>query len=473
MRIPENGLSRSEVLDRLEAYRQHDLDWQGGRVFAYVYDPGEDVRSVVKTAYGMYLSENGLDPTTTPSVLQMEREVVRAIINLQRGDENVVGNMTSGGTESIMLAVKAARDYARATRGISEPAIVLSNTTHAAFHKAAAYLGLDVTVVPCDPDTLDVDIEGYRAAITENTVLLVVSAPNYSHGIIEDVPAVAALAAEHDLLCHVDACVGGIMLAYMRDDYDFPAYDWTVPGVTSISTDLHKYGYAAKGASVIMYRSKALRRSMIWASAATTGYPIINPTVQSTRSGGPKAGAWAALNYLGDEGYRKLTRDVMEATRRIREGIDAIAELTILGDPGMCLLAFSSDALNVYQLADAMKKRGWYIQPQFSNGPIPRNVHITVQHSSAPHVDEFLAALRASVEDVKALPPIDEDQINAMLQPVIEDFTPERFSQLTAFVGMDGGSLPEDLALINTILDLLPAPMAEQFLIEFFNELYV
>ncbi len=384
MPIPRKGRPKEEIFAELERFKAHDMDWRGGRVWAYVYDPGDEVREVVNRAYTMFLTENALDPTVFPSLLWLETEVVRMLADLLRGDEKVVGNVTSGGTESILLAVKAARDWARAERPwVKNPEMVLPMTAHAAFHKAAQYFGIRPVTVPFHPETYRADVEAMRKAITDSTILLVASAPCYSHGVVDPIPEIGALAQEHGVLFHVDACVGGIYLSFLRKmGYQVPDFDFSVPGVTSISVDMHKYGYAAKGCSTILYRDKSLRRHQIFACSGTTGYTLINPTVLSSRSGAPIAGAWAILNYLGEEGYCHIVRTVHEATRRLVEGIKAIKGLRILGQPDMCMFAFTSDTVNVFQLADEMRRRGWYLQPQFSTPFSPRSLHVSVTYGT-------------------------------------------------------------------------------------------
>lgn len=475
MNIPQTGLSKQEILTALQAFKGRDMDWKSGKVFCYVYDPGEDPAEVTKEAYLAFLSENGLDPTVFPSLLKLETDVVRAIVNLLRGDANAVGHLTSGGTESIMLAVKAARDKARVEQPhITQPEMVLPKTAHAAFHKAAHYLSVKPVIVDIDPVTFKVRAEDMENAITENTILLVASAPNYSQGVIDPIAEIGAIAQKHNLLFHVDGCVGGIHLSFMRKlGYQIPDFDFTVSGVTSISADMHKYGYAAKGCSVIMYRSKDIRKYQIFACTDTTGYTLVNPTVLSSKSGGPFAGAWAILNFLGEEGYQRIVQTVQEATRKIIAGVNAIPELRVLGQPAMCMFSFASDSLNVYQLADEMGKRGWYIQGQFSTPLTPRNLHISVTYGSAPNADALLQDLRECVEIVKAKEPIDSDSIKAMINMALQSPDPEAaFGQLAASAGLSGTELPTEMAFINEVMDALPDAVCNTFLINYFNDLY-
>lgn len=476
MQIPQNGLSKQEIMATLQAFKGKDMDWKAGKVFCYTYDPGTNPAEVTREAYMQFLSENGLDPTVFPSLLKLETDVVRMVINLLRGDSNAVGNLTSGGTESIMLAVKTARDMARFTKPhIKEPEMIVPKTAHAAFHKAAHYLSVKPVIVDIDPQTFQVRAEDMEKAITENTILLVASAPSYSQGVIDPIREIGSIAQKHNLLFHVDACVGGIHLSFMRQlGYDVPDFDFTVPGVTSISTDLHKYGYAAKGCSAIMYRSKDLRRFQIFACTDTTGYTLINPTMLSSKSGGPFAGAWAVLNFLGQEGYKRNIQTVQDATQKIIDGIQAIPELRILGKPAMSLLSFASDSINVYQLADEMAKRGWFIQGQFSTPLTPRNLHLSISFGNAGNAEVLLQDLRECVELVKVKPPIDSDTIRQMVSYALQGPDPEAaFGQLAASAGLSGSDLPSEMAFINEVLDILPDEVSNVFLINYFNDLYI
>lgn len=473
MRIPATGMPSDQILATLRNFKAHDMDWQAGRVFAYVYQPDATSAALVKDAYMLYLSENCLDPTTFPSTAKLESDVVRMLADLLQGDDQVVGNVTSGGTESILLAVKTARDWARVHRPhITQPEMVLARTAHAAFHKAAHYLGVKAVIVDFDPVTFQADLPAMEAAITPNTILLVASAPNYSQGVVDPVEAIAALAQARGLLCHVDACVGGIHLAFLRRlGAPTARFDFSTPGVTSISVDMHKYGYAAKGASVVLHRDRSLRRHQIFASTDTTAYTIINPTALSSRSAGPLAGAWAILQHLGEAGYLELTATVQAATARLIEGVNRIDGLRVLGQPAMSMFSFASDTVNVFQLADALRRRGWYVQPQFSTPRSPRNLHLSVTYGVAHNVEALLTDLAASVEEVKAQPPFDRDFVQAVVAALVDDPSPASITALMGAVGLQPGALPTESALINEVLDALPDAVANAVLIDFLNEL--
>ena len=396
------------------------------------------------------------------------------IANLLRGSPEVVGNMTTGGTESIMLAVKTVRDYARLVKpGITAPEMVLPHTAHAAFHKAAHYLGIKTVVTPFDSHTYRADVDAMRQAINENTILLVASAPCYSQGVVDPIPEIGALALENELCFHVDACVGGIHLSFMRElGYPVPPFDFIVPGVTSISADMHKYGYAAKGASVILYRDKSLRKFQFFACTETTAYTLINATILSTKTGGPMAGSWALLNFMGKGGYYRIVDQVQEATRRLIEGINATDDLQVLGNPDMCMFSFTSQTIDLLELADEMRTQGWYLQPQFSTPLSPLNLHVSVNLGTVSNVDSFLDDLRLCLEVVRRAPPVDYSALKAAVIQILANPTPDTLQQIVALGGIQGGALPERMAPINAVLEALPDSIANALLIEYFNELY-
>ncbi len=476
MRIPDKGIPKDEIFRRLEAFRADDVDWRSGRTWAYVYDPGQEAEEVIKKAYMMYLTENALDPTAFPSTLRLETSLVAMAAAHLNGTPGVVGNFTSGGTESIILAVKTARDHARAHRPqITAPEIVLPVTAHAAFHKACHYLDVRPVLVPVDATTFTADVEAVRRAITPNTILLVGSAVSYAHGVVDPIPALGALAIERGLLLHVDACMGGFLLPYFRRlGVDVPPFDFGVAGVSSISMDLHKYAFAAKGASVILHRNRDLRRHQIYACAQWTGYSIVNPTVQSAKSGGPLAGAWAVLHYFGDEGYLALARQALEATQAIVAGIDAMDDLRVLGRPQMNLIAFTSDTVNVFHIIDEMKTRGWYIQPQLGFHGSKENIHLSVNPASARWVEPFLADLRACTAIAKTIP---SGAIAAGIKDAFADVqpdqvTPEMLEQMLAMAGAGGNALPGRMAEVNEVLNALPPALTERVLVEYMNLLH-
>ncbi len=378
-----------DVLAALEKMRAHDLPTHGGRTLAYVYDSGlAEADEVGRTALASYASSNGLDPTAFPSLLQMENDLVGHAARLLDAPGDVVGSVTSGGTESILLAVQTARD---AHPEVERPSMVLPSTAHAAFHKAAHYFGVRAVLVPVGPD-FRADPEATAAAIDETTVLVVASAPSYAHGVIDPVPAIAAAAAARGVRCHVDACIGGWVLPFARRvGRDVAPWTFAVDGVTSISVDLHKYAYTPKGASLLLHRTPALRKPQFFASADWPGYTMLNSTTQSTKSGGPLAAAWAVVRTIGDEGYDGLTAQVLDGVDRLLAGLVEIPALHVVAAPDSTLVALETDgSCDVFTIADEMVAAGWYVQPQISFAGRPPTLHLTLSAATAPHVEEFL-----------------------------------------------------------------------------------
>jgi len=475
--IPQHGWSRDEVIKALSAFKADDLKSREGRVFGYTYDVGGEAEAVMKEAYMMYLSENALDITSFPSVMRIEREVVRMVADLLRGDEHVVGNMTSGGTESVLLAMKTARDHARVHKPhIKEPEVVLPRTAHQSFHKACHYFNIKPVVAEFDPVSFKADLADMRSKITPNTIMLVGSACNYGFGVIDPIEDIAAMAQEHDLLCHVDGCVGGIHFSFLRRmGAALPAFDFSVPGVTSISADMHKYGFAPKNASVVLYRNKALRRHQVFACSLTSNYALVNTTILSSKSGGPAAGSWAALKFMGEEGYQNIVRRLMEAKETLVNGINAIPGLRVLGNPDMCMFCFASDQVNVFQLQNEVKKRGFYIQPQLSTALSPPNLHISIIPSVVGNEQAFLKALAEAHEAlINSSEKLDYQAVKDMVSGLVAGLSLEEAKErLQQLAGMDGGGLPDDFALINTVIDVLPDELSDFLLEDFINEIFV
>ncbi|MCX5397029.1 aminotransferase class V-fold PLP-dependent enzyme [Streptomyces sp. NBC_00102] len=486
---PAPGRPAAEVLAELRALRGADAPTRGGRTFAYVYDAGLDgLDELTAEAYTAFATVNGLDPTVFPSVARLENDLVRAAVGLL-GVPGAQGTFTSGGTESILLAVKTARDHARTVRGVTDPQLVLPSTAHAAFYKAAHYLGVEPVVVPVDPDTFRADAAAMAAALTDRTVLVVASTPSYAHGVIDPVTEIAAAASARGVLCHVDACIGGWLLPHLRRaGRDIPPFDLSVPGVTSLSVDLHKYGYADKGASVVLYRDAELRRHQYFAHAGWPGYPVVNPTVQGTKSGGLLAQAWAALQHVGEDGYTALAGRVAEASDRLLAGLRALPGLRVLGEPAAGLVAFTvlgpdgapagegaPDLSLLLHLADEMRELGWYLQPQLSFDGLPPNLHLTLTPATVGQVDALLADLAKALVAARALEPVAVDPALAALAAGLDPDTlgPEEVAGVLAFAGLDGDAgLPGRMAPVLVLLDALPGRLKERLLAEFIGAVF-
>ena len=401
MALPEQGLSKDEVVAALAAKRTRDARWQDGRTFGMVYDGGASVHEVAEAAALMFLHDNALNTMAFPSLGEIQSEVVSATAALLHGPESAAGFLTSGGTESILMAVKAARERAKAERGITAPEMVIADSAHAAFHKAAYYFGIRVHKVPV-ADDYRADVDGMAAAVNENTVLVVGSAPQYPQGVIDPIPELAALAADAGASFHTDACMGGFVLPFMEMlGHDVPPWDFRVDGVTTISADIHKLGYAPKGASVILHRTKELRRYQTFVFDDWLGGFYASPNMQGSRPGMPMATAWAVMHHLGIDGYKRLTQVTIDAADRMRAAVRATEGITVLGDPRAHLLAIGAaaggdDRVDVFALGDAMATRGWFHDRQ---GP-PDTLHATVSAGNAPMIDEYAADLRTCMSEI-------------------------------------------------------------------------
>jgi len=474
MPFPRHGRSPDAILADLQAYKRDDVPWEAGRVFAYIYDPGPAAQQLLKDAFSLYLMENGLDPTSFPSCLALEKEVIGMAIDLVNGGSDATGTFTSGGTESILLSLKTTRDYCRHTMpGITAPEVVLPTTAHPAFHKACQYFDLKAVTVDVDEDFCAIP-QAMEAAITPATILMVGSAPSYAHGAIDPITELGEIALRRGLRLHVDACVGGMYLPFARQlGYDIPAFDLSVPGVTQLSMDFHKWGYAAKGASCILYRDRAVRRHQIFSYASWTGYAVINPGVTSSKSGGPIAACWAILNHLGREGYLKLVDAAQQASRKIVDAVAGIEGLQIMGKGLTNMLALRATDFNIFPLADEMKRRGWYIQPQFGYANSAENMHLSVGYHNVPQVDAFLVDLAEATALVRAAQRDRERfELPAELRELLVNSGPEVLDQVGDLLGGDGRTLPAQMEEINGILNQLPAATREKLLGEFVNRLY-
>ncbi|NUR73301.1 MAG: aspartate aminotransferase family protein [Hamadaea sp.] len=472
--LPDHGRSSAELLEELNTLRAADLPTQGGRTTAYVYDSGRpEVRAAAQAAYLAMLEVNGLDPTAFPSIVRLEREVVAAVASRLGGDATTPGIFTSGGTESIILAVKAARD---SRPDVANPEIVVPATAHAAFHKAGHYLGVRVKQVPVSPTSFRALPEAMADAITDDTVLVVASAPSYAHGVIDPVVPIAAAAAARGVACHVDACVGGWLLPWLADaGADIPPFDLGVPGVTSLSVDLHKFGYAPKGASVLLFRDSAMRLGAYFACAEWPGYTVINSTIQSSKGAGPLAGAWATLQSLGTSGYRSLGAAALEATRRVVRGISDIPGLRVLGTPDATLVAFTVDddpGLDVFTIADEARVRGFFLQPQLSYAGMPASLHLTLTGVSESGVDSLLATLAVAVSSARSLGPVSTDALSQIASLDFASLDDAALGALLPAVGVSFAGGTPRMAAVNAVLDGLPPASREALLTRFLSALY-
>jgi sphinganine-1-phosphate aldolase len=453
--LPDDGIPAEQVLAELRELRAGDLPTHGGRLFAYVYDPGRaGLDALAQAAHAISAHVNGLDPTAFPSLLAMENALVGAAARLLQ-EKSAVGSVTGGGTESIMLAVKAARD---SRPDLATPRMVIPSTAHAAFAKAAHYLRVALDVVPVGPD-LRASVQATAAAIKDDTVLVVGSAPSYAHGVVDPIPRLAAVAAEKNIRFHVDACFGGWVLPYLkRLGADLPDFDFTVPGVTSISVDLHKYAYAPKGVSILLHRTEELRRPQYFAYADWPGYTMVNPVISSTRSGGPIAAALATLRTIGDRGYLDLAASTRDAVSTLAAAIDQTDGVRLFAPPETTVVCFRTQDVDLFVLADELAARGWHTQPQMSFGDLPPTIHLTVTAAVAASAADFAPDLAEAVTAARARGPIDQPPLE--LTP--EMVTPELVTRLA-------GNLSDGMAVVNSMLDAASPELREALLTAFLS----
>ncbi len=407
--LPKTSTDRKKVLSKLEENRAGDSKWHEGRTFSLVYHESDEHTEFLKKAYTTYFHENGLNPGAFPSIRKYEAEVVSMAAHLLGGGEKAAGSMTSGGSESVMMAVKAHRDWAFSTKGIREPEMIFAVTAHPAFDKAAHYFGVKPVKVPVDSNQR-MELSAVKAALTPNTILIVGSAPQYPHGVMDPILDLASLAKANGIGMHVDACVGGFMLPFLRKlGRDIPPFDFTVEGVTSISADLHKYGFTAKGASVILFRDKELRRFQFFISKDWPGGLFASPSVTGTRPAGSIAAAWATLNALGEEGYLELYSRLMKTVDAYRSGIEAIG-FTMVGNPVGTIFAYTSSEVNMHVIADLMAAKGWFLDRQMN----PDSIHLTITPANEPALSQYLADLKDAHDTARAHPELAGEGMAAM-----------------------------------------------------------
>ena len=401
MALPSHGIDSHEVLSTLDGFKANDVRWRDGHAFTLAYNAGDDVLAVAEAAYAKFSTENALNTDAFPSLKRIQQDVVGIVGDWLQAGPDGAGFMTTGGTESLLMAVKAARERGRKERGITSPNVVLPTSAHAAFEKGCYYFGLESRRVPVRADWR-ADVAAMEAAIDENTVLVVGSAPQYPQGVVDPIADIAALAEARDINCHVDGCMGGVVLTYMaRLGHAVQPWNFTVPGVTSISVDLHKFGYTAKGASVIMHRNKRLRNFQTFVTDNWLGGVYGSSGVLGTKGGGAMAAAWAVMHYLGDDGYLRLTAAARQACQELAIAVGAMRELKVLAPPDSTLLAFAAAdprQLDVFALADALWKRGWYVDRQ---GP-PASLHCTVNAVHQGKIAAFTSDLRQCLDDTIA-----------------------------------------------------------------------
>lgn len=470
---PTTASTPDEIRAALATLRADDLPTHGGRTLSYVYDSGiAEADALGREALAAFGATNGLDPTAFPSLARMESDLVGIARDLLHGPPTTVGTATSGGTESLLLAVLAARE---GRPDVTAPRLVAPSTVHAAVHKAGHLFGVAVDLVPVDPVTFRADPAAMAVAMTEDTVLVVVSAPSYAHGVVDPVAEVATEAGRRGIRCHVDACIGGWVLPWLGRD---EPWDLAVPEVTSISVDLHKYAYTPKGISLLLHRDPWLRRGHLYASAAWPGYTMLNSTIQSTKSGGPLAAAWSVVHAIGLDGYARLARTAREATLDVARRVEGVEGLEVVVAPDSTLLALATDeTCDVFTVADEMGERGWLVQPQMSFAGQRPTLHLSLCAATAERVDELMDALAASVTAARSAGPVQVDPQLAAAATAIDPSALDdaAFDGLLTVAGLSGGDgaveVPRRMAEVNALLDIAPPALREALLLAVLDRL--
>jgi len=402
MKIPTTGRPPAEILNEMRTFGAGDANYEEGRTWSLVYYLGKEHTDFLKEAFGSYFSQNALNPMAFASLKRFESEVVRMTASMLHGGPEACGTMTSGGTESCLLAVKTYRDRARRLRRVRRPEMILPESIHVAFEKAAEYFGVKAVHVPVGKD-YRVDVRRVRRAINRNTILIVGSAPCYPHGVIDPIEELGLLAKRKGIPLHVDSCLGGFLLPFVeRLGHPVPPFDFRVPGVCSISADVHKYGYAAKGASVICYRNADYLQDQLFVFENWPGGVFASPALLGTRPGGAIAAAWAAMQAMGEDGYLEQAKQVMDTTRTLIDGVNAIPGLEVLGRPHMSVFAYRSTSPDVpiYAVGDKMEERGWHIDRQQR----PECLHAMVTPGHSQVAQQYLADLAKAADEVRRDP---------------------------------------------------------------------
>ncbi|WP_343211871.1 aminotransferase class V-fold PLP-dependent enzyme (plasmid) [Aliisedimentitalea scapharcae] len=396
--FPETGKRRVEILDEMDAARAGDWDWFSLNNLTASYYGGPEVAEVAKEAFVKHIGDNVVHQTGLhPSVRKYETDVIAMVKDLFNAPENAAATITTGGSESIVLALKTARDRARDQKGIISPNIIVPQSAYAVFNKLSHFLGIGVIQMQESPD-YRADVAGMEAAINENNIMLVGSCPPFPLGVVDPIAEIAGLAQKHDLWMHVDACIGGFMLPFARElGEDVPDFDFQVPGVTSMSADFHKYGYGYRGCSILVLRDEALVKWQGFAANNWNAGDYYSKNTAGSRNSGPIASTWAVFNFLGRDGFHRVTADIIKGRKAFCKGIEAIEGLEILGTPQGPHFAFKAEDLNILAVADGLMAKGWAI----NIGSKPDAILLMLSCHHYQIADTFLADLREVVDAVK------------------------------------------------------------------------
>lgn len=403
--IPARGRAKDEIFNELVTVAEEEnARWKTGQVSGTFYHAGDAHRAFLNRVASLFTHVNTIQFDVCPSMFKMESEIIAMTADMLHGDsarehnpENAVcGTMTSGGTESILMAMKVYRDWAREEKGIATPEVIIPHTAHPAFDKAGEYFGICMVHIPVSEPDFRVDPKAVEEKITPHTAAVVGSAGNYPYGLIDPLEDLSEIALRHQIGFHVDGCLGGFILPWIEKlGYDLPLFDFRLRGVTSMSADTHKYGYGLKGTSVVLYNNSNLRRYQYFNVPDWSGGLYASPTAAGSRSGGLTAATWASMIYLGEEGYLQAARRIMDVADALKAGIDMIPELTLIGDPTF-VISFRSDDVDIYHVNDFMKTRGW----RYNCLQLPPALHfcVTMPQTAVPGLaDRMVADLKEAV----------------------------------------------------------------------------
>lgn len=466
MDFPIKGRDKTALLEDLKSFKNSDLAWKKGRAFSYIYYADPQITALLSKAYEIYFSENALNPTAFPSLRKMEIETVAMCKSLFNASPDAAGVMTSGGTESILMAVKAAKNFAQ-KKGITKGQMIMPITAHPAFNKACDYFDVEPVIVPVGNDFRAIPsvIEQH---ITKQTILIVNSAPSYPQGVVDPIEETGKIAIKHQIPFHVDACVGGFVLPFVKNPR-FSPWDLSVPGVTSISADIHKYGFASKGSSVIIYNDPELRKAQFYVYTDWPGGIYASPSILGTRPGGAIAVAWTVLNMLGREGYEQQVELMLETAHAFQKFLTSFDGIKVFGNPDMCIFSIGSDLFDIYELGDEMHALGWMMDRQQN----PSAIHLSISPIHAQIFEEFKsdfekAYKRARRTDLNTL----RKNIQVKGAKVLEKVLPEKaFNKIKKAAIKGSGESVRSAALYGMMGDLRGSGTLDEMIVDFLDNL--
>ena len=405
--LPKAGIDKEKILEEIKSmYDLETVKWREGYVSGGIYHGDQEHIDFLNKVYALQSQSNPLHSDLFPSANKYEAEIVSMVATMHgKGtlshNQNVCGTVTSGGTESILVAMKTYRDRAREEKGITEPEMIVATTAHAAFDKASQYFNIKQVKVPVTGDCI-ADVNAVKRAVNNNTIVIVGSAPSFPHGAFDPIKEMSEIALKNGIGFHTDCCLGGFIVPFAEKlGYKVPVVDFRLPGVTSMSVDTHKYGYAAKGTSVVLYRDEELRHFQFYTLTEWPGGLYFSPTLAGSRPGALSAACWASMLSMGEEGYLRSTKAILETADKIREGVKSITDLKIMGNP-VWIFAFASDTINIYEVLEQMTQRHWNLNGLHK--PACFHIALTLRHTQPGVAERFIQDLKDSVAFVKANP---------------------------------------------------------------------